>query len=1229
MTADLGGRAHPVEQIEDAEGVGAVASSAFWDSSVHASRSSQLALLALAAIAGACARSAVSPFQETIRVALALSDNQMGLLQGPALALPVVAAAVPLGFLLDRHSRVRLLLGFAALTMLGSVLTALASDFLVLFAARCLTGLTASATMTAVFALLADLYEPEKRGRANMVVAIGQIVGTSAAFALGGALLSLFDPAPNGWRWAMLWLTSPTVLATLLLTSTREPARVRSVSKNPAAFAACVELWRYRAVAVPLLAGVVMVSIADCAAMVWAAPAISRKFALSAGRVGSIMATIVLVSGLSGAVVGGVLSDLCQRGGGPRRTMSFLSGIALLSIPASLFGLVPDVTGASVFLATFLMIGTIIGVTATTLATVVIPNDLRGLFLAVLFAFGTIFGIGLAPVTVSLLSSVMGGPALIGRALALTCAATSIMGAATFVLGRRHFLLRVAQTESTLSAMSALYEKAVRLTGPKLASQTLGASVEGYWIDEDQFYFAAERLDPTVNRVVEVPSIANCKTGSVQELIPLEVLASLLSDNSGHHVNTGTLSLAEFDMPNRDTLAVSLGGRDYLIDLKQRCVLQATTSWSVPALYSPDGRYACFVRGHDLWLKERESGVERQMTFGGQPHYSYGQQSETGLAAVSYRQRPTPVGLWSPDSTWFLTHRIDERSLPELPLLQHAPPDGARPALHSYKYPMPGDPLPTATYVAIHVASGRLIEFADFPVLISVFSPFSRRMAWFSGADRACCVRFDRYFRQVELICFDLVQETGCIAMSEVAPSGYIDLHPTMAGTPNVRTLQAFDEIIWYSERDGWGHLYLYEASTGKLKNQITTGEWLVTDIVHVDERARKILFLACGIDTNADPACRSLCSVNLDGTCFEVLLAHEGDISVRVTEPCGLEQNRPYRPAYVQAGISPGGRFGVVRYASMLKGNKTDVIDIQSRRSLKIASAFTVYQQARPRRFAALAADGKTRLHGVMFLPAGFDEARRYPLIDYVYPGPSITQQPQSFGTVNAAPAMALSELGLVTIMLDTRGVPFRSRSLHQAGYGSLLEPQLSDHAAVVRQLCKQYSFIDRERVGIVGHSAGGSAAARALFDYGQVYKVGIAVCGNHDPSFYSAIWSDRYRGPGGRETWAGQANGAAAHKLVGKLLLISGDMDENVHVSHTLKLVDALIRANKDFDLLLVPNAGHAVLMESGYVQRRMWDFLVRNLLNAVPPVNFEISFEPHEIARFWKIVMREARH
>lgn len=774
----------------------------------------------------------------------------------------------------------------------------------------------------------------------------------------------------------------------------------------------------------------------------------------------------------------------------------------------------------------------------------------------------------------------------------------------------------------SVESIAQRYISAARFTAPKMAGLLPGV-VEGYWVDDDLFFFLAETFDEKVQSLIDVPTLASIRANKVEPVIPLPRLRELLEAHTGNTFDVYALSSA--DMVDRDTLAIAISGQDFLIDRQALKIKGRFTSDEAPSLYSPDRRYACFIRGHDLWLKDLQAGSARRLTSDGVQHHAYGQESQTALSAVSYQKHPYPVGLWSPDSQWFLTHRIDERDLPELSLIQHCPPDKDRPQLHQFKYPFPGDPLPQATLVAIHASTGRVVSFDQWPMPIMIFSPFFTRTTWFGDAGVVWFIRANRYCDQVELIRMDLErQEARCVLREEVK-SGYIDLHPLMARTPNVRTLSRSEEIIWFSERDGWGHLYLHDAKTGALKNRITSGEWLARDVVHVDEEQRRVWFLAGGMDSKVDPARRSLCVVNLDGTGLQVLLKHEGDIFVPRTEPGGIDQHRRFRPSYSRAGFSPDGQHTVVQFTSVKCGNRTEIRDLKMQRSLSLGVVEPLPDEPGRRTFSALAADGVTELYGVLFFPSDFDERRRYPLIDYIYPGPHVTHQPQAYGAVDSGPAVALAEVGFITLMLDTRGMPLSSRAHHQIGYGSFVEPQLADHAAVVRELCQRHTYLDTERVGMMGYSSGGLATVRALCDYPEVFKAGVAACGNYDSMAYCASWSEKYRGAGDHSE---QAAETAVDRLRGRLLLIAGDMDENVHVSQTFALIGALVRANKNFDLLIVPNEGHSVLTTNGYVQRRAWDFFVRELLGVATPDDFLLEFSARELHRLATKWLREIR-
>jgi predicted MFS family arabinose efflux permease len=402
-------------------------------------RTFQFLLLTIAATVAAFGRFTVSPLQEPMRIALGLSDIQIALLQGPALALPTILAAIPLGLLVDRCSRVRLLFGMAVLDLLGGVLTATATQFPVLMLSRGIVGLSTGAVSTIAFSLLADLYGPAQRGRASMIVVVGQYGGMSAAFALGGALAAATAGESDGWRLAMLGLSGPLALAMVSTLVMREPARIGAVREGPPTLQAFAGVWQHRAVVAPLLLGSVAAEMAVLAVMTWSAPTLSRSFSLSADRIGGIMAMAVLVSGVVGPIAGGLLADLCQRTGGPRLTLITLCGLALLAAPASSFAIAHDVSLAAILLVLFMTLVGAIMVMAITLFTVVVPNELRGLCLAILAGANTFFGVAVAPVVVSLLSGAIGGPARIGKALILVCMVASLFGAVTFALGARAF----------------------------------------------------------------------------------------------------------------------------------------------------------------------------------------------------------------------------------------------------------------------------------------------------------------------------------------------------------------------------------------------------------------------------------------------------------------------------------------------------------------------------------------------------------------------------------------------------------------------------------------------------------------------------------------------------------------------------------------------------------------------------------------------------------------------
>ncbi len=399
----------------------------------------QLCLLAIVAAGATYARSEVGPLQESVRISLSLTDNQMALLQGPALALPLFLLSMPLGVLIDRRSRVSLLFSFVFLSIVGNLLTATTSSFVLLFVVRGLIGLSSPATSIAVLSLIADHYEPSKRGRALMTISLGQVFGDSAAFAAGGLLLSTLGSGANGWRGVMVCLSIPLFLVLSLFLLLREPPRRETVIRNPSARVGAAELWRYRTVILPLLIGGLMVGMVDVAVQIWAAPMYARRFNLPADRIGTLMAIVLLISGVIGPILGGFLADVCQRHGGGRGMVAALSGLALLSVPAGLLGVAPGIVFTGVLLAAFVTIGNAIGVMQATLFTIVIPNELRGVCIGLSTTVGIPFSMGISPLVASFLSDTLGGPAALGKGLTIMCMSVSLLGAVSFAWGQRYF----------------------------------------------------------------------------------------------------------------------------------------------------------------------------------------------------------------------------------------------------------------------------------------------------------------------------------------------------------------------------------------------------------------------------------------------------------------------------------------------------------------------------------------------------------------------------------------------------------------------------------------------------------------------------------------------------------------------------------------------------------------------------------------------------------------------
>ncbi|HEY8291960.1 MAG TPA: DPP IV N-terminal domain-containing protein, partial [Thermomicrobiales bacterium] len=548
------------------------------------------------------------------------------------------------------------------------------------------------------------------------------------------------------------------------------------------------------------------------------------------------------------------------------------------------------------------------------------------------------------------------------------------------------------------------------------------------------------------------------------------------------------------------------------------------------------------------------------------------------------------------------TYRLDERKVRDMYLLQSVPTDGStHPTLHPYRYPLVGDAhVPRAHLLVVDAASGSVTPLETEPLAtMTRATPFEQRNVWWSNdSTRVFAISQRRGHRSVALQVADAATGTSGTILEEAGPSHVYPHHVPMANT-NVHEVGNGEAVTWFSQRSGWGHLALYEVATGTLKAQLTSGAWTVRDTLRVDAENDQLYFTAGGREEGRDPYYRHLYHCTLDGADLTLLTPEDADHSVTFS-PSGAY----FVDTYSRVDLPP---VSVLRKADGTLVMKFEEADI---------SALTEMGWRFPERFSVKARDGVTDLYGCLFRPTNYDPARQYPVLDSIYPGPQTIHTPKAFGGGegggrNFWQDQALAELGFIVVTIDGMGTPYRSKAFVDVAYGTNFGEAggLEDHLTGLKQLAARDPSLDLDRVGIYGHSGGGFASAHALLRFPDFYKVAVSSAGNHNQMGYLAGWGERYIGMPEGDNYAGQINASLAHNLKGKLLLVHGELDDNVHPSLTMQLVDALIAANKDFDLLIIPFTNHGffdlrwglaaadrfISLSHPYFVRKRWDYFV----------------------------------
>lgn len=636
--------------------------------------------------------------------------------------------------------------------------------------------------------------------------------------------------------------------------------------------------------------------------------------------------------------------------------------------------------------------------------------------------------------------------------------------------------------------------------------------------------------------------------------------------------------------------------------------LKPHLSW---ASFAPDTSMVVFAKKYNLyWMSmsdyrkaqrnEEDSTIkENPITTDGVAYYAWGGDSyskTTGEEKKEEEKRKRPDILWSPDSKHFILTRKDNRKLSELWVINNVTP--VRPTLETYKYLMPGEADSTEEQLFIYTVSTgqfRFIPTVAFKNQSLNIYPKSGPVARTAGAIYPSVwlgdnntFYFSRKSRDEKKIDLGRITVDGKTkVLVEERSNTYQDI-------VKPQLINNGSEFIFWSERDGWGHYYLYD-STGRLKNQITSGEFACGTITGVDDKTRTLYFSATGKEPGEDPYYQHLYKINLDGSGMQLL------------NPGNMEH---------QSSMNERGRYFVDNASRVNTVPVSDLYNAAGKKIMRLETADLSQLFAAgyrfPEPFKVKADDGITDLYGVMYKPFDFDSTRSYPIIEYVYPGPQTEAVNKSFGR-SFDRIDRLAQLGFIVITGGNRGGhPSRSRWYHQYGYGNLRDYGLADKKATIEQLANRHSYIDINRTGIHGHSGGGFMSTAAMLVYPDFYKAAVSCAGNHENNIYNRWWSERHHGVTERISSKGdtsfsyniERNTSLAKNLKGNLMLITGDIDNNVHPANTIRMADALIKANKRFEFVLLPGQRHGFGNMTEYFFWKMADHFSKYLLGAETP-------------------------
>jgi len=732
------------------------------------------------------------------------------------------------------------------------------------------------------------------------------------------------------------------------------------------------------------------------------------------------------------------------------------------------------------------------------------------------------------------------------------------------------------------------YQRAESMMWKNVDKKIFHTEVTPHWIEKTSTFWYRDvardgkwfyRVNPELNT----------REAAFDQVRLAEALSALLDKK----IKAGRLPFSSFEYAEKETVIDFTAGKKRLrCDLKTYAVTEREEAAKANPMEStsPDKKWVAFLKGPNLWLRNVETQVEVALTTDGKKNYDFAaSQSWYWKECVSHpelnRDERSIDVSWSPDSRKIATVRTDRRNVGKLWLYQAAPDSGYRAKVWAYERSLPGETnTPMVEYVIFDVDSKVMttVDLEPQSTVVAWGSPH-----WMEDSQSYYMQQYERGYQTLNLL--EVNANTGAIrTVIKEQSETQVDVDKR-----DYRVLQKRKEVVWVSERSGWSMLYRYDWKTGNLKKPITTGDYVVRSILHVDEDKGVVYFTAGGREAGRDPYYQHLYKVKLNGKGLKLLTPEDAEHMIRLSP-----DKRYFVDSHSRVDMPP------VHQLRRLKDGKLIRTLAQGDAKDLLATGWTY-----PERFVARARDGQTDIYGIIFKPSNFDAAEKYPVIDGTYSGPQAVRTPKSFRRGCRNWDMELAELGFIVVTVDGLGTAQRSKAFHDFSYKNLGDIGADDHIAAMHELAESRPWMDLERVGIYGHSAGGYDAAHALLIRPEFYDVAVSQAGNHDHQMAKAWWPEHWMGFPVDSHYVAQSNLTLAKNLQGRLLLMHGDMDNNVNPASSLRFAAELVKHNKDFDLVLIPNRPHS-LWGHNYATRKRWDFFVRHLLGVEPPREYEID-------------------